>query len=89
MRNNLFYFIASKQTICFMTTEITTILQKLPLYLPLGLVVLVPGVALLLFGSGSPRKLGEWLVKLAVALYALAYALLLLSILGFYLTTIF
>ena len=67
----------------------TTILQKLPLYLPLGLAVLLPGVALLLFGSGSPRKLGEWLVKIAVALYALAYALLLLSCLGFYLTAIF
>lgn len=66
-----------------------TILQKLTLYLPLGLAVLLLGVALLLFGSGSPRKLGEWLVKIAVALYALAYALLLLSFLGCYLTTIF
>ena len=67
----------------------TTILQKLPLYLPLGLAVLLPGVALLLFGSGIPRKLGERLVKIACALYTLAYTLLLLSILGFYLTTIF
>ncbi len=72
-----------------MKTEITTILQKLPLYLPLGLAVLFPGVALLLFDSGGARKLGEWLVKLAFALYALAYTLLLLSLLGCYLTIIF